>query len=99
MWQSVLNDGCQGCLHPTSRLSRLWLDIIVRAVVGTDSERPKDRSQALHTLNTYMSAVKLSNSTHRCAINQQQEILSGYVVSACCKDTPGTVVSSLHIRR
>jgi len=93
IWQSVLHDGCQGCLYPTLSLSRLCFNIVVRAVVGADSVRPKDRSQALHTLNTYMSAVKLNNSTHRRAINQSQEILSGYVVSACCRDTPSAVVS------
>jgi len=81
-WQSALDDDCQGCLHPTSSFSWSRLDIIMRAVVSADRERPKDRSQALHTLNTYTSAVKLSKSTHRRAINQPQEILSGYVVSA-----------------
>ena len=69
------------------------------AVVGAVREYPKDKSQALQTLNTYVSASKLGNSTHRRVMNQPQEILSGYVVSACCKDRPGTVMSSLDLRR
>jgi len=74
----------------------------VRAVVSADSERPMDRSQALYTLNIYMSSVKVSNSTHKRAINQPQERLSGYVVSACCKDKPSAVCplrGSLHLWR
>ena len=69
------------------------------AVVGAVDEYPNDRSQAPHTLNTYVRASNIGNSTHRGVMNQPQEILSGYVVSDRCKDRPGTVMSSLHLRR
>jgi len=71
----------------------------VLAVVGAVDEYPNDRSQAPHTLNTYVNASEVGNSTHRRVMNQPQETLLGYVVSACCKDRPGTVMSSLHLRR
>jgi len=68
------------------------------AIVGAVGERPKYKTLAPHTLNTYVSAMKLSNFTHRRVKNQPQEVLSGSVVSACCKDRQGAVMSSLHLR-
>jgi len=56
----------------------------ISPVVGTMNDRPKDRSQAPYTLNTHMSAVKLSNSTHRRVMKQVQAIFPWFLVSCSC---------------
>jgi len=67
-----------------STLSPSCPDIIMLlvAIVDAVGEHPEDKTQSPLTLNTYVSAVKLGNFTHRRVMNQLQEVLSGSVVSA-----------------
>ena len=61
--------------------------------------RPKDRSQAPYTLNTHLSAVKLSNFTHKRVMKQVQAIFPGFLVSSSCNSVSATPWDGLTLER